>query len=138
MSSEAARVSLTLYAQMNSMDAEIVKGNRKGRFVLFFTITIGLLFEFCTDYFVQYLALGRMELKLNTFLIVSSLYFGWMFYYLIKYGLRAIASRQFPTQGMSVPFDTKVKKGNSAVGNGIMMLVISILPLIYICGAIWA
>ncbi len=136
---------------MNSMDTEIVKGSSRERFILIFIITIGLLLAFCSDYFAQLLfsqetpilksnpdlALERMELKLNIFLIISSSCFGLMFYYSIKHGIRAITSRQFPPQGMSVPFDTKAKKGNSAICNGIMMLVISIIPLIYICGAIW-
>ena len=133
------------------MDTEIVKGSSKERFILVFIIAIGLLLAFFSDYFVQLLfsqetpilksnpdlALKRMELKLNIFLIVSSLCFGWMFFYSIKHGIRTIASKQFPPQGMGVPFDTKVKKGNSAIGNGIMMLVISIIPLTYICGVIW-
>jgi hypothetical protein len=60
-----------------------------------------------------------------------------MFYNSIKYGIRAIISSQFPPNGMGVPFDTKIKKGRSAIGSGIMMLIISIIPLIYIFGAIW-
>lgn len=136
---------------MNDMDEEIVQGSKREQFILIVLIALGLLSYFGADYFAQILfskeisildsnpdlALENMELKLNIFLILTSLGFGLMFFYFIKHGVYTFVTNQFPPKGMSVPFDTKLKKGKSAIASGALMIVFSIIPLLYIGGAIW-
>lgn len=134
------------------MNEEIIKGSKKNRWIIFFIIIVGLALGFTPDYLVNEFffsdeeiifetdpdyALERIELKIKTLCVFFALCFTWSFYYFTKHGVRSISSKQFPPLNMTVPFDTKIKRGKSAVSNGILFLILGASSLLFVFGTIW-